>query len=174
MFRRLLDLIKQALRKMGAYKDISETVENVNVYTVSDAMTDSLDTWKSVYKDKSKWLSDEEGVYSLGLGKQICEAMQIQVLAEMESSVSTPGDIENDDDPEMNTNTRAGYLNNVYNKHLIDKLPSNLEKGMALGGMVIKPYVDKNTIYFDFTYQGDFYPITFDDKIGRASCRERV
>lgn len=163
MFRRLLDLIKQALRKMVAYKDISETVENVNVYTVSDAMTDSLDTWKSVYKDKSKWLSDEEGVYSLGLGKQICEAMQIQVLAEMESSVSTPGDIENDDDPEMNTNTRARYLNNIYNKHLIDKLPNNLEKGMALGGVVIKPYVDKNTIYFDFTYQGDFYPITFDD-----------
>lgn len=85
---------------------------------------------------------------------------------------------------------RAEFLNKTYQKKLIPQLCRQIEYGIALGGLVIKPYVimskeekvktdvngkalkdenglvlteeiDKAEIEFDFTYAGDFYPLAF-------------
>lgn len=77
---------------------------------------------------------------------------------------------------------RADFLNKTYQKKLIPQLCRQIEYGIALGGLVIKPYVimskeekettdsnglvlteeiDKAEIEFDFTYAGDFYPLAF-------------
>ena len=78
---------------------------------------------------------------------------------------------------------RAEYLNKTYQKKVIKKLRRQIEYGIALGGLVIKPYVivnepkeegkdgagtltlknelDKADIEFDFVYANDFYPLAF-------------
>lgn len=78
---------------------------------------------------------------------------------------------------------RAEYLNKTYQKKVVKKLRRQIEYGIALGGLVIKPYVilnepskensdsnstltlknelDKADIEFDFVYANDFYPLAF-------------
>ena len=74
---------------------------------------------------------------------------------------------------------RAEYLNKTYQKKIIPKLRSQMEYGIALGGLVIKPYVilndnistdgdltmnvelDKADIEFDFVHANNFYPLAF-------------
>ena len=69
MIRKLLNLLYEALEKMLGYKGMSDITD----CAISDEMSDALELWKDIYKDESPWLSDVDGVYSLGLGKQICQ-----------------------------------------------------------------------------------------------------
>lgn len=74
---------------------------------------------------------------------------------------------------------RAEYLNKTYQNKIIKNLRRQMEVGIALGGLVIKPYVinndkvktdgdlqldvelDKADIEFDFVYANNFYPLAF-------------
>jgi A118 family predicted phage portal protein len=57
----------------------------------------------------------------------------------------------------------AEYINVLFKRSLLPKLPDTVEKGMALGGVVMKPYHTDNGTFIDFSYQGEFVPIAFDD-----------
>ena len=163
MIRKILNLIYEALSKMVGYKTIIDAYD-LEGSAISDEMSDAIDLWKDIYKDKSPWIDDVKGVYSLGLGKQICQTMQQQVLSEMETSITAPGeDSETDQAASDEKMTRARFLNEIYQKRIIKKLPDALEKALALGGMIIKPYMNDGNVYLDFTYQGDFCPLAFDD-----------
>ena len=163
MIRKLLNLIYEAIGKMMGYKSIVKEFD-IDDSAVSEEMSDAFDLWKSMYKDESPWLDDTKGIYSLGLAKQICQSVQQQALSEMETSITEPGTSEETyEDKNDIINTRAKFLNNVYQKRLIKKLPNAFEKALALGGMIIKPYMSNGQLYLDFNYQGEFYPISFDD-----------
>lgn len=67
---------------------------------------------------------------------------------------------------------RAEYLNKTYQVKVLRKLRKEIEYGIALGGLVIKPYAvenvnpgkknkDKYDMNFDFVYATDFYPLAF-------------
>lgn len=145
-------MAQRSIEKMVGYKSISDTINDVQIYSISEDMRDAINTWKDVYKDESPWLDEETGIYSLGLGKEICQSLQQQVLSEMKSTISEPGKSVPTDDStaEENINTRATFLNSQYQRRLLTKLPAKLEQGMAVGGFIIKPYVVNNQIYFDF------------------------
>lgn len=58
--------------------------------------------------------------------------------------------------------TRAEYLNMMYQLNLIPHIRRQLEYGVAKGGLVIKPYIyNKNKLGFTFCQADDFYPISF-------------
>ena len=163
MIRKLLNLIYEAIGKMMGYKSIVKEFD-IDDSSVSEEMSDAFDLWKSMYKDESPWLDDTKGIYSLGLAKQICQSVQQQALSEMETSITEPGTSEETDKDKNDViNTRAKFLNSVYQKRLIKNLPNAFEKALALGGMIIKPYMSNGQLYLDFNYQGEFYPISFDD-----------
>lgn len=164
MFKKLLNLIYEALTKMIGYKSVTESLD-ISDSVISDKMSAAFDLWKSMYKDESPWLNDKQGVYSLGLAKLICDTAQQQILSELVTSIKEPGvnDEIEEDKNNQNIDTRAKYLNDIYQKRLIKKLPQTLEKALALGGMIIKPYINNNQIFLDFNFQGDFCPISFDD-----------
>ena len=127
MIRKLLNLIYEALGKMMGYKSITDAFE-LDESVVSDAMSDSMDLWKSMYKDESPWLNEHIGIYSLGLPKLICQSIQQQVLSEMETSITEPGvEDETDEDKNDVIDTRAKFLNDIYQKRLVKKLPQTLE-----------------------------------------------
>ena len=127
MIKKLLNLIYEALGRMIGYKSITDAFE-LDESVVSDAMSDSMDLWKSMYKDESPWLDDHIGIYSLGLPKLICQSMQQQVLSEMETSITEPGvEDETDEDKNDVIDTRAKFLNDIYQKRLVKKLQQTLE-----------------------------------------------
>lgn len=146
-------------------------------------------------------------VISLGLPAFIASEKARMVTLEMVSEITAPMEdveIENPDyqepvpdaygnilpptQPQMikvsqpvGDTTRAEYMNEQYQKKVINKLRAQLEYGVAKGGLVIKPYYIANTqaeqqlqdgespeniqrgqIEFDFIQADGFYPIAFD------------
>lgn len=143
MFENFINKIKEILRRMVAYKTVEETIED-NIYAVGEEMTSAIEKWRSIYQDDSPWLDDK--IISLGLGKAICQTMKMQVLSEMGTEIK---------DNE--------FMNEQYQKHFVEKLSEHIEKAMAMGGVVARPYFSNGEIYTDFCLQGDFIPIAFDD-----------
>lgn len=169
MFKKLISYIKEALEKMRGSKDVKSTISKEDVLTISDAMTDAIDKWKNMYMDNPEWKNEDEGIYSMNISASICSELAMYVLNEMNSHIVESGVLESEKaHDESNDNidvmsSRATFLDDIYNRRLLKNLDEVLEKAMAVGGVIIKPYISNNTIYFDFCYQGEFYPIAFDD-----------
>lgn len=163
MLKKLLNLIYEAIGKMIGYKSITDAFD-VDDSSVSSDMADAFDLWKDMYKDNPPWQDEVKGIFSIGLPKLICQTMQQQTLSEIETDITEPG-VEDDTAEDTNDiiDTRAKFLNDIYQKRLVSNLPTALEKALAFGGMIIKPYMSNGQIYLDFNYQGEFYPIAFDD-----------
>lgn len=168
MFKRIVELIKEALRYLTGYKNVIETVSSDEAFVMSQDMEKALETWRKMYKDEADWLDDRKGIYSLGIAKQVCQSLAMQVLAEMDCDIVTPGDCEECErelshDVDFEPSNMAEYINVLFKRSLLPKLPDTVEKGMALGGVVMKPYHTDNGTFIDFSYQGEFVPIAFDD-----------
>ena len=132
MIKKLLNLIYEALGRMMGYKSITDAFE-LDDSVVSDAMSDSMDLWKSMYKDESPWLNEHIGIYSLGLPKLICQSMQQQVLSEMETSITEPGvEDETDEDKNDVIDTRAKFLNDIYQKRVVKKRQPRYHASLTL------------------------------------------
>lgn len=82
---------------------------------------------------------------------------------------------------------RAEYLNKTYKNKILKKLRKQIEYGIALGGLAIKPFVVKNEnpndkvdnydMEFDFIYANDFYPLAFNssgDMVEAAFIQKKV
>lgn len=76
---------------------------------------------------------------------------------------------------------RAEYLNEQYQKNLLSKIRTQLEYGIAKGGLVIKPYPvfpkveddsDEVTAHFafDFIQADGFYPLSFNSSGDIVEC----
>lgn len=171
--------------------------------TISSEMEEAIQLWTDMYKNKAPWLHEPtidnpSRVASLGLPAMIASEKARTALLELESEITTPTEEFEVDNPNYTeptpdefgnvmpttepktiteerpkTNTdRATYLNDQYKK-LKRKLRTQLEYGIAKGGLVIKPYVviskssedEKATgtysIEWDFCQADSFYPIAF-------------
>lgn len=162
MFSKLLDLVKEAITRMftrtGKYLVESSDITNV----ISDKMKKRIELWVQMYEDESPWLGGEEDVASLGIAPMVCSELARAVTIEMESKILDKehiDDLEEHEEPK----TRAQYLNKVYQEKLVSVIRAKLEYAMATGGMVIKPYVSNERLYFDYLAQGEFVPLAFDD-----------
>ena len=142
MLEKLIALIKKALWQEGE-KNIP----------VTDKMTQQIDAWEDCYTDSASWV-DGKKVVSLGIAKTICQTLSSQVLSEVEIKVEGNGE---------ETSPRAKYLEEQIEKHLLPNLKQKIEKAMATGGMVFRPYINGADVNIDFCRQGEFVPIAFDD-----------
>lgn len=168
MVKKLLELIKMALQKMlsAIIKSTSSEESPLSDVAISDKMADAIELWRDMYKDCPPWENPEDGIYTMNLAKQICQAIQQQVLSELETHIQEPGvedEVDMDKDNVDKQATRAQYLDDIYHKRLIQQLPEKLEKALALGGMIIKPYFTEQGVYIDFVEQGQFYPLAYDN-----------
>lgn len=192
--------IKEVLSKMLGARTIEQTLKVTP--TISSQMEEAIQLWTDMYKGKAPWLkepdyNDPSRIVSLGLPAMIASEKARTALIEMQSEITTPTEeieVENPDytPPQPNelgyvvptleektiieekpkTNTaRAEYLNEQYEK-LKKKLRTQVEYGIAKGGLIIKPYVvvnngtedDASQIYsieWDFCQADSFYPIAF-------------
>ena len=167
---------------------------------ISTRMENAIQEWTDMYEGHPGWMHEPTWdnpttVVSLGLPAMIASEKARTALLEMKSDITAPTEeveIENPDykDPEedvfgnmipsaepkiikvekpIGSIDRAEYLNNQYHK-LLKKLRTNLEYGIAKGGLVIKPYVVKTEtldgtvrmeMEFDFVQADAFYPLAF-------------
>ena len=170
---------------------------------ISSKMEQAIMEWTDMYEDHPSWVreptyDDPTRIVSLGLPSLIASEKARTALLEMKSDITAPTkeiEVENPEyrDPEedvfgnvvpssvpkiitkeVKVNAdRAEYLNNQYRK-LLKKLRSNLEYGIAKGGLVIKPYIvstrvsnsgseqSRYEIEFDFIQADSFYPLAYD------------
>lgn len=168
MFNNLLELIKEALLKMFKKTNSDNAEENKliaslpqinNISLVSDRMRTKIDEWKLMYIDS---LISTDADMSLGIPGLVCSELARSVLLEFESHISDNNNKKFDFEKDEPT-TRAEFLEKTYQLRVVQKLRASLEYAMAVGGMVIKPYITGDTIYIDFCCQGEFVPLGFDD-----------
>ena len=145
MFKRLIELLKSALALMRGNGEDKQIVEDLG-FNISDKMAQSISVWKDWYKNNPKYKDENNGIYTLGLPKTICQEMTRTVLSEMETHITDPNGVESgiDDTTLEEPTTRSEFLDDIYKKRLVAKLRKPLEYAMAVGGMIIKPYVSNN------------------------------
>ena len=107
--------------------------------TLSDKMIDAINDWKNMMNGQADWTTDY--IKSLKIENGICREFADAVLIEMESSVS------------------VDRLDQVYQKTIAD-LNENLQEGLGLGSLVIKPIGPDKA---EFITADKFIPISFDD-----------
>lgn len=163
MFSELLSKIKQAIKRMFGLTPDQQAVDVQT--TVSPKMQKEIEKWKRMYMDNAEWLGGEAGIKSLGISGEICSKIAKAVCLEMESNITEPNETEIDEteDNRKKKPTRASYLNGCYHKRLLSVIRQKLEYALGVGGMIIKPYVNNDNIYFDYLAQGEFAPLQFDD-----------
>lgn len=127
-----------------------ETVLKVQP-AVSTKMKTAIELWEAMYKNESPWLSDDT-ITSLNLASLIASEKARTATIEMEVKVT--GESE-----------EAKFIETNFKK-CISAIRKNLEYGIALGGLVIKPYVTKGVdnkykMEFDFVKATNFFPISF-------------
>lgn len=201
MWSTLWQKIKEVIRKMLPSKSIEQTLHVAPI--MSNRMSEALKLWDDMYKDQAPWIKsgnsvDPVKVVSLGLPAMIASEKARMAIIELQSEISVPTkDVEKENpefkDPKegditlprgertivesqpVSSDERAKWLNEVYQKKVIDKLRPQLEYGIAKGGLVMKPYIvpkevtDNKTgtpkktqrLEVDFIQADAFFPLAF-------------
>lgn len=207
--------IKEVIQKMIGARTIEQTLHVAP--TISSQMEEAIQLWTDMYKNKAPWLrepdwNDPTRIVSLGLPALIASEKARTALIEFQSEITTPVNEEEVENPNyvepqpdefgnilpsttpktiklatpVSSTDRAEYLNDQYTR-LKKKLRTQIEYGIAKGGLVIKPYVIVNevegekgkaqyTIEFDFCQADCFYPLAFNSsgEITEAAFLETV
>lgn len=195
MWATIVQKIKEILQKMIGKNTLEQTLHVSPV--ISSEMENAIQLWGDMYKGNPPWVheptwEDPSRVVSLGIPALIASEKARTALLEFSSEVTTPieeVEVENPNyqppaqdefgviKPEIGTPTvkeskpvgnteRADFLNENY-KWLKKRLRTQIEYGIAKGGLVIKPYLiqRKGEWAFEYDYiQADaFYPLSFDN-----------
>ena len=87
MLRKLIELIREAIRKMTKYSSITD-LSDIDEVLISDEMSDAMQKWKLMYKNEAPWIDSE--VSSMGLPKSICQMLQMMVMCELTVDITPP------------------------------------------------------------------------------------
>lgn len=136
----MFDFIKnfwKGIKYMFGYTTL-KTIIGKDV-TLSDAMIHAINDWKNMLVGKAEWTTDF--IKSLRIESGICREFADAVLVEMETNIDNE------------------KLDDIYQK-CIAKLNENLQEGLGLGSMIIKPLGPDKA---EFVTADKFIPISFDD-----------
>lgn len=134
----------------GNYENIEKAIETSSL--VSPEMKDKMNVWRSMYEDKAPWLCDN--VTSLNISSFVTKEIALLTTLEMKSKITSEG----------SPNAKLEEYANRQYERLLRSLRTKLEEAQAVGGMIIKPYVNHRDgeIYFSFSMQDEFIPFAFD------------
>ena len=159
----LVEMLKGVWNKMIGAKTI-ESVLKITP-TISNEMKEAIELWEQMYMNESPWLT--ENVKSLNLASLISSEKARTATIEMEVKITGESDM-------------AKFMKDAFQKVEL-KIREQLEYGIALGGLVIKPYVTlgadgKYVMEFDYSKATDFYPFSFSQsgKVTEAAFIDRI
>jgi A118 family predicted phage portal protein len=151
MFQRLLQWIRDWIGKMINKTSIKDVL-GVDI-EISSEMVSALQEWSRMYENKASWLSED--VKSLNLPAAIASEIARAVTIEM--SVVVTG------------SRRGKYLDELMQTLLL-MMRKQVEYGSAKGGLIMKPYVNKDKIEVDFIQADHFFPVSFDSNGNITAC----
>jgi len=154
----LTNFLQTTLKKIRDWIDKMITPNNVkralNIdVALSTPMVDALTKWAAMYTNQADWLTDY--IKSLNLPASIAGEIAGNVTVEMKVDISG--------------SLRADWLAEQFSP-VLDKMQTNVEYGLAKGGLVFKPYVKDNDIVVDYVQADQFYPVNFDGNGNMTSC----
>ena len=115
----------------------------------TNTMTSAINEWLMMYKGQANWISSADGVYSCGIEQTLTRSIRNKILAEATIEVEGEGE-------------KAEVLTEAISR-LKKNLNKELELALAVGGFILKPYMDGEKIGIEFVLQGEFIPYGFDD-----------
>lgn len=132
---------------MNFFSRIKEALVRIlkkeNISAVSGEMQTASETWHDIYMNDSVWLhSSDMDIISLRLASAISREFSRLVLSE---SV-------------IETDEKSPYYQIV--KDFASSLDDELEKALAFGGMMFKPYISKGKIFIDMIRADSFLPVS--------------
>lgn len=138
MFERIKSWWKGVRQRMLGYTQIKNMAGQD--FSESQTMFSAIDAWKNMLDGKASWV-DNDSVVSLKIEQGICREFADVSLNEMESEVTQES------------------LNEIYQKCIKD-LNENLQEGLGLGALIIKPLASGKAEYLT---ADKFVILSFDD-----------
>lgn len=114
--------------------------------SVTASQQKDIELWASLYRNQAPWV-DRENIFSLNLSSTIASELARAATSEMVLTLSG--------------SARASWLQTQI-QPLVDDIRTDLEVGLALGGMVWKPVPDGKNITVSVIPADAFYPVRFD------------
>lgn len=153
MFAKIIAWLQGILRRITG-EDPANTVAGIPL-AVSNEMAEAIERWKNEYRGKAHWLI--HNTQSLGLPALIASEMATAVT--LEAKIEIQG------------SSRADWLNEMF-EPVRAHLHTNVEYACAMGGLVMKPFLDSDgeSISIDYIQADDFYPVSFDSRGGITSA----
>lgn len=135
--------IWNGVKSMFTYTDIQKIVGGD--VALSETMIENIELWQAMFKGDSPWSNEAP---SLGIELGICREFADIAINEMEVSVNNK------------------KINEIFDEALAG-LNENLQDGLALGSMIIKPMLGGGVEYIT---SDRFIPVSFDDKGCPTDC----
>ncbi len=161
MFQTIVSTVRGWMQRMGLVKRIKD-VSDIREIPVHDDAYENIEKWKAIYKGYfSEWhdltYQTVEGhkkrrMKSLNMAKVLSEEMATLIFNEKcEVNVSNP--------------SLAKHVKSVLDENRFNtKFQEYLEYAYALGGVVIKPYVEDDQIKLSYVPADAFIPISWDNQ----------
>jgi A118 family predicted phage portal protein len=146
VFKRFLIFLQGVIEKMIGNQDIKNAV-GLNV-AISDDMADALELWSDMYINEPPWKTTDDIVKIRTMGIPSLIASEVARMVTIENKIDISGSV------------RADFIKSQISP-LLAELRKSTEYACALGGIVFKPYVNKDNIEIDIVQADCFFPISF-------------
>jgi len=143
-----------ALMKQGIEKALGKRV------LISKDMQDALVLWEKLYRCRAPWL--DEGVKSLCLAPTVASELACQSTLDFSSVVSG--------------SERAKFIHEQVYRRTISDIRRCMEYACACGGLVFKPYIDRDKPAVEYVRADRFFPLAVNScgQVVSAVFAERI
>lgn len=168
MFRKIIDLMKGGLHKLGLYSDIKKLTDHKDI-SIDDYFYEHITNWKQLYAGYFKDHHDYKGFnidkghydaqrHSLKMPKVVSEELATIIYNE-----KCQINVSQETSEEGSTDKLQEFIEDVLKRNKFNtKFPDFIEKMFALGGGVLKPYVNSNNeLSIQFVTADAFLPISY-------------
>jgi A118 family predicted phage portal protein len=155
---KIIDVMKGWISKMGVFKSVKTAFKDKNIPAL-DGYYENIHKWEAVYKGNGGWTTVTQGglkkgtrkLNQMNAAKLVCgELLNITFSGQVDISISD-GEIKAFVDKTLND---GGFWKNF---------PTLIERSFALGGAVLKAYLDNGAVKLDYVPATRFVPLSWND-----------
>lgn len=127
-------------------RDIENVLEREVL--ISPEMCNAMTLWDQMYRNRAPWLSEE--IKSLNLASAVASELACQVTLDFHSNISG--------------SRRAEVLNDEVYQNVVFDVRQLTEYACASGGIVLKPYMDRNRLAVEYVRSNRFFPLAVNSR----------
>lgn len=157
----MFDGIKQFFRRIYSMifpvKSVAEAFQ-IDI-PVNSEMTKAISRWNDMYLNKHSTLLPSD-YKSMSLPAAISSELARLVTIEMKSEITSG---------KNKPSKRAEFLNRCY-QPVVDQLRRQTEYAAAMGGIIMKPFLDEKRVAVEFVQANKFLPLSFNSAGEITAC----